>query len=168
MKKLLKPRFLGLFVGPNLGFILIGLVLSSETLIGLFNAALMALSIGVVIAYHKPTAEILFGDEIMDRADWLALGIFLSWSGGIVFRTHSIVWRALGRPNELENTIFLAYALFMMTFAAACHMAAKDALGRKRVPPERWVRIGIIAAMGVFVLILLGYALDWAGWLKQP
>jgi hypothetical protein len=137
MKKLLKPRFLGLFVGPNVGFVLIGPAFSPETLIGLFNAALMALSTGVVIAYHKPVAEILFGDEIMDRADWLALGIFLSWSGGIVFRVHSIIWRALGRPNELENTIFLAYALFMMTFAAACHMAAKDVPGRKRVPPER-------------------------------
>jgi hypothetical protein len=44
--------------------------------------------------------------------------------------------------------------------AAACHTAGKDALGRKRVPPERWVRIGIVAAPGVFVLILAGYALD--------
>lgn len=168
MKKLLRPRSLGLFIGPNLGFIIIGLAISSETLIGLFNAALMALSIGVVVAYHKPVAEILFGDEAMDRADWLALGIFLSWSGGIVFRTHSIVWRALGRPNELENTVYLAYGLFMMTFAAACHLAARDALGRNRVPPERWVRIGIIAATGVFVIILAGYALDWSGLLKPP
>jgi hypothetical protein len=158
MAKLLKVRFWTFFVLPQAFFLCGVLLLSPEPMISWLNAALTSLSVGVVVAYHKPVGEILFGDGRLDREDWLALGIFLSWFGGIVVRGHSMVWRILGRPDDLENTYILAYGLFQLCISAVCHLAAGSALADNRIPPVRWIKIGVIAAAGVFTLFAVAFA----------
>lgn len=166
MIKLIRLRFLAMFVAPNAAFIGAAWFTPPAQLIGLFSAILLALSIGVCVAYHRPVRDILFGDEPLERSDWLALGIFLSWFGNLILRLHSIIWRALGRPDWLENNHAISYSLFMIACAAAFHLAAPGAIGLKRVPTERWVKIGVLSAFGVFAATLLGYALDWLGLIR--
>ena len=163
--KIVHPRFVALFLLPNLIFGTVAFNIGAEQLIRIFNSALLALSIGVCVAYHRPVLDILFDDQEMERSDWLALGIFMSWLGNTVLRMNSIAWRAMGRPDWFDNTHIGSYGLFMVLCAASFHLAAPGAIGTKRVPTERWVRIGALIALGVFASILAGYLLDWLGWL---
>ena len=166
--RLLPARFVAFFLAPNLVFVGVALLVRAQTMIELFNAAQLALSIGVVVAYHKPVRDILWGKEPIDRGDWLALGIFLSWTGNLLLRLNSIIWRAMGRPDWFDNSQLANYALFMGMCAGAFHLAAPGAIGKGRVPTDRWVWIGILIASGVFAFLIAGYALDRFGLLTAP
>lgn len=152
----LKSRFFWLFVVPNIIFAGIALATNASALISVFNAALFAVAIGVCLAYGPPVATILLSTRPLDRADWLGLGIFCSWFSIVIIRGWSIVWRALGKPEWLLESDIVTYALYMQLCAAIFHLAAPGALG-DRVPPRRWINIGIAVATFIFIALVLGY-----------
>lgn len=155
----LTPRLFWLFIVPNIIFGIIALLTPATAFITVLNAALVALSIGVCLAYGPPVAAVLIGTRRMDRADWLGIGIFCSWFAVVVNRTWSIVWRYMGRPDWLLESDIVSYALWLSACAAVFHLAAPGAIG-ELVPPRRWINIGILVALLMFLSLLLGYVFD--------
>ena len=155
----LTSRFFWLFIVPNAAFCLIATLTSTTAFISVLNSALVAMAIGVCIAYWPSIAAVLMGTRPLDRADWLGLGIFCAWFGTFVNRSWSIVWRYLGRPEWLLESDIVSYALWLGMCAAVFHLAAPGAID-EQVPPRRWINIGILVAVLMFLPLLLGYAFD--------
>lgn len=153
---LVRLRFFWLFIVPNIIFAVIAILTNASVLITVFNAALFAIAIGVCLAYGPPVAAILLSQRTMDRADWLGVSIFCSWFSIVVIRGWSIAWRWLGKPEWLLESDIVTYALYMQLCAAIFHLAAPGALG-DRVPPRRWINIGIGVAVLIFAPLGLGY-----------
>ena len=156
----LKLRLFWLFIVPNIVFGAIALLTPATGFITVLNAALVALALGVCLAYGPPVIAALTSDKRpMDRADWLGIGIFCSWFAVVVNRTWSISWRYLGRPDWLLESDIVSYALWLSACAAVFHLAAPGAIG-EMVPPRRWINIGILVAVLMFMSLLLGYDFD--------
>ncbi len=112
MKRFLTSRLCLLFVLPNGLFLLGAALFGSEAMIGILNAAIVALAAGVCVAYFTTTRDIVLGRLPLNKVHWLALGIFLSWAGTQLGRWWSIVWRWLDQPMWLANSWIVAYGLF--------------------------------------------------------
>jgi hypothetical protein len=81
-------RLFWLFIVPNIVFGAIALLTPATGFITVLNAALVALAMGVCLAYGPPVIAVLASDKRpMDRADWLGIGIFCSWFAVVVNRT---------------------------------------------------------------------------------
>ncbi|AWN47112.1 hypothetical protein DK419_12975 [Methylobacterium terrae] len=160
MKHILTSRLSLLFVLPNALFLGAALVFDAETLIGILNAAIVALAAGVCVAYFTTTRDIVFGRLPLNKVHWLALGIFLSWAGTQLGRWWSIVWRWLDQPMWLANSTIVAYGLFLVACGAYFHLIADEAIGEERVPPQRWIRWGAVVAVAIFMMVLASYAID--------
>jgi hypothetical protein len=74
----------------------------------------------------------------------------------VVNRTWSISWRYLGGPDWLLESDIVSYALWLSACAAVFHLAAPGAIG-EMVPPRRWINLGILVAVLMFMSLLLGY-----------
>jgi hypothetical protein len=159
MSKLMKTRFVWLFIIPNLVFAAIAYLTEAAQLIVVLNFALVALWVGVCVAYYPPVVVILLDDRPLDRADILALGIFCGGFSIVVIRTWSMVWRILGKPEWLLESDIVSYALFTSVIAAVFHLAAPGGLN-DRVPPKRWINIGISIAALVFAGLVLAFVLQ--------
>lgn len=155
----LTSRFFWLFIVPNIIFAVIALATNASSLILILNSALFAVAIGVCLAYGPPVGNILLSGRPFDRADWLGLGIFCSWFSIVVIRAWSISWRYLGKPEWLLESDIVTYALYLQLCAAVFHLAAPGAIG-DRVPPRRWINIGIAVAVLIFAALGFGYMFD--------
>lgn len=152
-------RFFWLFIMPNIVFGVIALATSATIMISVLNAALFAVAIGVCFAYGPPVLNTLVSGRTMDRADWLGIGIFCSWFSIVIIRAWSIIWRYLGKPEWLLESDIVSYALYLQLCAAVFHLAAPGAIGN-RVPPRRWINIGVAVAVFIFAALVLGYMFD--------
>jgi multisubunit Na+/H+ antiporter MnhB subunit len=160
MKHLLASRLSLLFVLPNGLFLLGSITLGSEAMIGILNAAIVALAAGVCVAYATTTRDIVLGRLPLNKVHWLALGIFLSWAGTQLTRWWSIIWRWLDMPAWFANSWIVSYGLFLVACGAYFHLIADEAIGEERVPPRRWIRWGVVVAVAVFVMVATSYAID--------
>jgi len=160
MKRFLTSRLCLLFVLPNGLFLLGAALFGSEAMIGILNAAIVALAAGVCVAYFTTTRDIVLGRLPLNKVHWLALGIFLSWAGTQLGRWWSIVWRWHDQPMWLANSWIVAYGLFLVACGAYFHLIADEAIGEERVPPQRWIRWGAVVAAAVFMMVVASYAID--------
>ena len=160
MKRLLTSRLSLLFVLPNALFLALSLALGSEAMIGILNAAIVALAAGVSGAYFTTTRDIVFGRLPLNKVHWLALGIFLSWAGTQLTQWWSIIWRWLDMPAWFANSWIVSYGLFLVACGAYFHLIADEAIGEERVPPRRRIRWGAVVAVAVFVMVVTSYAID--------
>jgi len=159
MSYLLKTRFVWLFVVPNVVFASVALLTNATDLIVVLNFALVALWVGVCVAYLPPVIIILMDDRPLDRADILALGIFCGGFSIVIIRTWSMIWRIMGKPEWLLESDIVSYALFTSVIAAVLHLAAPGGLN-DRVPPRRWISIGISVAILVFAGLVLAFMMQ--------
>jgi hypothetical protein len=132
----LKSRLFWLFILPNIVFGIIAYLTPATGFIPVLNAALVALAIGVCLAYGPPVIAVLVGKRKMDRADWLGIGIFRSWSAVVVNRMWSIVWRYMGRPDWLLESDIVSYALWLRARARPYF------IWRRPARSVRWSRRG--------------------------
>lgn len=146
-------RFSAIFIAPNLAFLLFALLVPAAVLIDAFNGAILALSVGVCVAYSPVIRNILGRYRNIDRADLLALGIFFGWFGIVLRTAWSLVWRYYGTPLEWLDTHFTSYFLFTSLCAAGFHLLAPGAID-SRVPTWEWVRVGLLCSAGVMAMFL--------------
>jgi hypothetical protein len=64
----------------------------------------------------------------------------------------------MGWPDWLIESDIISYALWLSACAAIFHLAAPGAIGE--MVPRRWINIGILVAVLMFLSMLLGYAFD--------
>jgi len=148
-------RFFLFFILPQIIFLCSVLALGGSQLIEIFNILNLSLAVGVVVAYAPVVFNSIFSDRPLDRADWLGIGIFLSWFATIELRTYSIIWRWMDQPLWLTQSEILSYALFCQTTAAIFHLAAPGAINN-RIPTRRWINIGIAVTLVVIGALALG------------
>ncbi len=153
------PRFVKFFVVPNIIFTIIALITDAPSLIAILNLVVIALSVNVCVAFMPNVIDVIFGNRELDKADWLTLGIFSAWSAIVLGTMISLFWRYFGRPDWLIDTDLTSFRLFMLGFAAVCHLASPGSL-RESIPPRRWIKIGSWIALAVFVALLLLYLSD--------
>lgn len=161
MTKILTRRVLTLFIVPNLLYALVALSTDAQLLITLLNGALLALAVGVCVAYYPVVWLVLKDEAENDTADWLGLGVFCSWAAIVYARIFSMIWRAWGGDGDwMLNSDLVTYQLFLSISAAVFHLGAPGAIGNRRVPTVRWVKTGIYAAAGAFGALVVGYTFD--------
>lgn len=151
-----KGRLLGLFIVPQLIFVGIAASTEASTLITVLSITVFASAVGVCLAYSPSVYDVLVADRDLDRADYMAIGVFMSWFSIVVLRVWSIWWRYLGKPDWLTNSDVVSYSLYMAIWAAIFHLAAPGAVS-DRVPPRRWINIGIGVTIALLTAILGAY-----------
>lgn len=114
------------------------------------NIMALALSAGIVVAY-APVARDALRNRLIDGAGILSIGIFASWSGALLARGGSIVWRLAGQPVEWLNSAAWGFHIAATCVGALCHLVAPEAVAG-RVPTKHWIRIGILVAGAVLVV----------------
>lgn len=153
-------RITRLFLLPNLAFLGVALFLDPSMMITGLNAALVALSTGVVVSYLFDALKTVAGHQPMKKVHWLVLGITTHWAGTDGQRMWSIVWRWLDSPMWMVNSYFIAYCLFASTAGAYFHLAASEALGEERIPRKQWVRYGALVAAAILIALTVGFVVD--------
>lgn len=153
-------RFFLLFVAPNIIFAIVVLALPAAALAALLNGVLVALSAGVCVAYFPVIHDVLTDRRRpIDRADFLALGIFCSWFAISMRAGWSLLWRYNGQPHSWIDQPFIAYFIYLSVCGAAFHLLAPGVIA-SRVPSREWVHIGILSALGVLSIFLASWLLD--------
>jgi hypothetical protein len=150
-----KNRWICLFILPQVLFAVLAYATQGATLITILNTVVFASAAGVCLAYSPAVWDAMTAARSMDRSDWLCMGVFVSWFSIVVARSWSIIWRVLGRPPWLLDSDLISYSLYMAIWAAIFHLAAPGGID-DRVPPQRWINIGI--AVSIFLLVAIGSA----------
>lgn len=151
-----KVRLIWLFAVPQLLFVALNYATDGGALITVLSVTLFAAAVGVCFAYAPAVYDALVADRDLDRADWLSMGVFVSWAAIVLIRAWSIFWRFLGKPDALVNSDIIAYSLYMSLWAAVFHLAAPGAIS-DRVPARRWINIGIAVTVFLLFAIASGY-----------
>ena len=149
-------RVIGLCLVPQLLFLVMNYVTDGGALITVLRMTLFAAAFGVCIAYLPAVIDAFTADRDLDRADWLCMGVFVSWAAVIVISAWSVLWRVLGKPTWLLDSDVIAYSLYMSLWAAAFHLAAPGSV-KDRVPPRRWINIGIAVTVVMLCAIFSAY-----------
>jgi hypothetical protein len=158
----LRPRLvwraLYLFVIPNILVILLNLITDPRPAIFVVGAINSSLAMGISVAFAPAIIRIFTEDRPLEKADWLAFGIWISWTSLAMRFVYSLIWRWQGTPSWMINTDLSVYISCMTTIGAISHLVAPGAIG-DRIPPRRWIIIGLLAAAGVLCMIAIGYLL---------
>lgn len=154
-------RFWVCFVLPQIAFAVLALVTDATTLIPVLNMAMVALACGVCLAFAPAALRFFAGRGWMDQGDALSLGIFTTWFASALNGIWSITWRYLGKPEWLADTDLVSYFRYMLVCGAVLHLVAPGAIA-DRIPPAKWVRIGIRVAVVLFAAFLVVWWFDKA------
>lgn len=153
-------RLFYLFVLPNIVFCLVAMVAPADLLVQMLNGAIVALGIGVCIAYFPVIRGVLTDrHRWIDRADILALGIFLGWLAICGRAVWGLVWRYNEKPDDWVDGGVVSYLLYVGVCAAAFHLLAPGAVGH-RIPSREWVKVGVICAAGVMSIFVGSWLLN--------
>lgn len=154
-------RFWACFVFPQAMFAALAWTTEAATLIPALNVAMVALAVGVCVAFSPSVIRFFSGRGWMDQGDALSIGIFTTWFATALNGGWSLTWRYLGQPAWLANNDFVSYFRYMFVAGAILHLVAPGAIA-DRIPPAQWVRIGSAVAITVFVAFAVIWALDKA------
>lgn len=128
-------------------------LIGQEKAIETGNVMLLALAVGIMVAYAKNAWEAVHEPYILG-GDVLAIGIFLSWSGVALARGGSILWRILDQPVSWLNSGWWGMHIALTAMGGICHLVAPRAISG-RVPTRQWIKIGIATAVSVFIAAAL-------------
>lgn len=118
------------------------------------NAVLLALAAGVAFVYAPIFWMAVTGPRNVPWQFVLGSGIFLGFTGVFAARLTSIVWRALGQPQDwLDSTLWGAH-IALTTAAALGHMLAPKSI-HGVVPTFQWLKLGMLVAAGILVFSLI-------------
>lgn len=152
-------RFWIFFVLPQAIFGVLAYATEAATLIPALNIAMVALAVGVCVAFAPSMVRFFAGRGPVDRGDALSLGIFTTWFATAFSGVWSLTWRWMGQPAWLANNDLVSYFRFIFVCGAVLHLVAPGAI-EDRIPPTRWVKIGGAVALVVFVAFMALWALD--------
>ena len=120
-------------------------------MIELENGILVALGIGIIVAYSGDTLAALRHPH-PTRGDILALGIFLSWTSVAIGRSMSAFGRAMHYDLAWFNNHATTLQIFIGALGGVCHLTAPEAVDGW-VPRKAWVRIGLVVASGLAIVL---------------
>lgn len=152
MADLFHGRLFRIFAAAVLLFGVAALSIDAPHLILVSNGLLLAVASGVVISY-APIVFSALSARRPTRGDILGLGIFVSWLAQLMLRSISIIARNFGHP-EIVNSNWVSTATSLSLMAGMLHLSAAQAV-EGSVPAKRWVRTGIVVAVGVTIVLAL-------------
>ena len=163
-----RPRLWTMVSLPLLAFLALAWGTDDRTLILVLNMVQIALATNVVVAFAPAVIRIVCDTGRIDKVSTLILGIWVSWAA-VVYRTgESLIWRLLGQPSWLINSDITSAYLALGCLGAICHVAMPDALNED-VPPRRWVQIGAVMGLAIFIGLVVVYADEiGAAWRGEP
>lgn len=120
------------------------------------NGVAVAVGIGVLVAYIPGIWRALR----LDHREWSA-GYYLV-SGVVVvcfavgaMRVHGWLWRWLGRPNDMVDSLLFGFFLWMLISGYLVHLTSVGAIHGK-IPSRNWMWAGIAVAAGLGIATLIG------------
>lgn len=124
----------------------------------------------VVLKYaRKSIIAILSGSG--DSADYLIVGITLSWAGQALRAAGSIVTRLSAFDPAWLNSEFFGWIKLLTIMAAVCHVVPAGAIrrdGKESIPaPSRFGVAGAFAIAFTLIFVLLAYKPDLRPWIER-
>ena len=152
-------RLLLVFMLPQTIYALIAYLTEAPAMTGIENMLELAIAGGICAAYIPGTVRFMLADDTIEPADWLGLGVVLTWTAGFLGTMFSIIWRSHGQPMSWINSDVTTYIKFMYICGGACHLLAPGAL-KRQMPTERWIQLGIAIAVAMFLSLVVAWAAD--------
>lgn len=117
------------------------------------NTTLLCTAVAVSCVYFLTAYELLTAGH-GDRLAYICLGIFISWGAQAAWRAMSLLWLLSGQPRELVDNDLIGFFQFLVICGGILHITAPRAMDR-RVPKERWIFVGCVAAAGAALGVLV-------------
>jgi hypothetical protein len=148
-------RALAVIALAHAAFIGLTVLTDHQQLFDLLSAILLCIAVAVIFAYWPIVWDIaLYG--LRDRADYLALGIWLSWYSIAFMRAFLGVYYQLGQPAWMIQTEGRNYYLTVGIIAGTLHII-RTRVHDNKVPTPEWVRVGMIAGVGVGIALAISW-----------
>jgi hypothetical protein len=127
---------------------------------GFVNALALAIGCGIVATYLPEVWEtIRLPRKEISGGHLLVIGIVLAWLSSAERGAFAYLYRYLGEPWSMRDTLFQAFAVWVLVWAGVMHMVAKGAV-HGSIPRDSLVRVGWSVAGGVLFMLLAAWLID--------
>lgn len=118
-----------------LGYGLLALIVSPNTIIELLNGVFLGVLVMVVAIYWRMGWDALCGNEPYERSHRFAVGVALLWLSYAGFRTISVLIHSFEEWDWLRNSHFIGVFMMMAILAGIMQVTAPG-LHSGREPPD--------------------------------
>lgn len=119
------------------------------------NAMALMVAVVIVIAYSPEVWEtVRLPRKEVSGGHLLVLGIVVAWISSAERGAFSYVYRYLGEPKWMMDTLLQAFAVWVLVWGGVMHVTAKGAI-HGHIPRRNWVKLGWAVA-GAVALVLFG------------
>lgn len=122
MKRLVTNRVLVIGAAVSLAYVVATQLFSMADIFDVLNGAFLGVAVLVTAVYAPAFWNSVL--KIGDRAAILAIGVGLVWASYIGSRFISIIYRLMGRSDELINNEFVGFCVVMAVVGGILHVAA--------------------------------------------
>jgi hypothetical protein len=150
-RKILRSPFFWMTICALLMYGLATLIVPRTPLFLVMNALMFAVSIGVVVI-ALPAVKAAFTAETPEPGDRVVLGLVGLCISNAFLRGWTTIMLDAGRPSWMIDHPFLGLALLLGVGSGlmVLNVPAKP----HYVPEKRWIRAGVIVAVGAFMAFL--------------
>ena len=137
------------------GFLILNLLFENSTVIALLNALFIGVFVAVTVAWAPLIWATYSGVQIKPGVKYLVMASTCGWLALGVGRVWSIVYRSMGSPVWLQDSLLVAISVYLACLAGILQIAAPD-IGQDffhmRMRRNLWLAIAVGGVMFVVAL----------------
>jgi len=152
-RQIIRSVHLWIALGLWIAFWPVALNIERLLLFEIMNALSVAIGFGVMVGFAPGVIEALRAGRRLTDGHLLVLGVAVVWGSIVVRQFHQWMWRLSGKPESWEESLVLAFAIWMTLTAGLLHMCATEVIDGS-MPRRGWVRVGAIIAAGIAMAMI--------------
>ena len=130
-------------------------LIPTQDLLEMLNGAIVALSLGIAIAYRKGIGEVLTKPFLfLMGSDALILAVFQTAVATSAVFTSLFIWRIVEEQDGFTTHWSWAFARWVMCSSLALFLVSSSTVD-SRVPPTNYITAGWVVAAGVSVALIV-------------